>query len=232
MGPPWSCRVRTGDLSNQDQGPLRSRVCSQYMGGHSPCKPPQKRSRRDLGINSPALCRRPPECSAKGQFCLVLRTPLSASRSSPEQGETPESDQGLGQVPGVETPRRGVLHGRAAWGMGCGCSSRWTSGRGNKVHRDGHRGGDTLRALRPGLSWDKAQHEGNSRLQPEGAGQMENCGFSPRNAPQLGMRRSSTGCAEQLQTQEKVLERSSCRATDQRVRSQARSGQEDRKTAA
>lgn len=85
---------------------------------------------------------------------------------------------------------------------------------------------------RPGLSWDKAQHEGNSRLQREGAGQMENCGFSPRNASQLGMRRSSTGYAEQLHTQEKVLECSSCRATDQRVHSQARSGQEDRKTAA
>ena len=61
---------------------------------------------------------------------------------------------------------------------------------------------------------------------------MENSRFTLRSAPQLGMRRSSMGCGEQLQTQEKVLERSSCSATNQHARSQARSGRENGKTAA
>ena len=109
-----------------------------------------------------------------------------------------------GRFLGWRHPGETCCHSRVVEGVGCGCSGRQTSGRRNKVHGDEHRGGDGPSAPRPGLSWDKAQHESNSRLQPEGAGQMENCRFTLRNAPQLGMRRSSTGCGEQLQTQEKV----------------------------
>ena len=53
--------------------------------------------------------------------------------------------------------------------------------------------------------------------------------YSPRETPpQLGMRRSSMGCGEQLHMQEKLLKCSSCSPTNQHIRSQARSGQNSR----
>ena len=53
--------------------------------------------------------------------------------------------------------------------------------------------------------------------------------YSPRETPpQLGMRRSSMGCGEQLHMQEKLLKCSSCSPTNQHICSQARSGQNSR----
>lgn len=46
-------------------------------------------------------------------------------------------------------------------------------------------GGTAVRTA-AGRSWDKAQRKSSSRLQPEGAGQMENSLFAQRNATSAG----------------------------------------------
>ena len=113
---------------------------------------------------------------------------LPRARRHPSVGPRP----GAGSWGGDTQERRAAT---AEWSRGWGVDApadRPQEG-GTKCTETKHRGGDGPCAPRPGLSWDKVQHESNSRLQPEGAGQMENCRFTLRSAPQLGMRRSSMG---------------------------------------
>lgn len=126
MGPPWSWSLLGTSARRGENGqPLKP-------GSGAPV-PSESAARTWVGTalanlhrntaegprdKQPGSVQEAPECSAKGRFCLVLRPPLSASRSSPEQGDTHQLDRGLGQVPGVETPRRGVLPLQSGLGDG------------------------------------------------------------------------------------------------------------------
>lgn len=89
MEPPWSCRVRTGDLSDQDQGPLCSQSLQPVHGWAQPLQTSTETQQKGPRDKQPGSVQEAPRMFSKRPVLLGAKDALLCLQELPRAGRDP-----------------------------------------------------------------------------------------------------------------------------------------------